>query len=108
MQAALDINDQDRAAAACYTGVLLDLLGNGQNYNIHLRTLATQRPWQSYGALFQVCASWQTILIPYSLFLPHRLDVPFDAADIQRLGLVAIGRAFQADLCLGRVAFYRQ
>ena len=34
------------------------------------------------------------------------INLPF-MLDVERIGLVAIGRAFTADLCLARLALYR-
>lgn len=107
VQVALDLSQRDRALAGSYTGLLLDVIGNNESYNIHLRTGATRRPWQSYRATFQATRTWQTIRLPFTEFEPYRLDVPLDPGSIQRLGAVAIGRAFTADLCIGRLAFYR-
>jgi hypothetical protein len=39
-------------------------------------------------------------------FAPHRVDAPLDLASLRRIGVVAIGRAFFADLCLAEIAFY--
>jgi hypothetical protein len=33
--------------------------------------------------------------------------VPLDLQRLLRVGVVAIGRAFEADLCLGKLALYR-
>jgi len=107
VQAALDINGDKRFDVSDYTGVLLDVYGNAEQYNMHLRTSKTQRPWQSYRATFQSTPSWQTIRLPFLQFEPYRIEVPLDPADIRRIGIVAIGRAFYADLCLGRLALYR-
>jgi len=51
--------------------------------------------------------SWQTIFLPFSQFEPYRIETPMDPADIRRIGIVAIGRAFAAKLCIGRVALYK-
>jgi len=41
------------------------------------------------------------------VFEPHRLETPLDVTRLRRIGLVAIGRAFFADLAVARLAFYR-
>ena len=90
-----------------YEGVLLDVYGNGESYNVHLRTAAARLPWQSYRASFQAPARWQTVRLPFSRFEPYRINTPLDVGQVRRIGLVAIGRAFSADLCLGGLALYR-
>jgi hypothetical protein len=104
---ALDVGDAIQRALPDYAGIELDVLGNGERYNLHLRTEDMQYPWQSYRASFTAAADWTTVHLPFRDFEPHRLDSPLAPGRIRRIGLVAIGRAFQADLCLGRLAFYR-
>ena len=106
VQIALDINEGGTINTDRYKGFLLDIYGNAEEYNMHLRTNETQRPWQSYRATFLAVPSWQTILLPFSQFEPYRIETPMDPADIRRIGIVAIGRAFAANLCIGRVALY--
>jgi hypothetical protein len=38
-------------------------------------------------------------------FASHRTDVPLDLRRLRRIGIVAIGRAFSADLAVGGVWF---
>jgi hypothetical protein len=107
VQIALDINEGQIINTESYKGFLLDIYGNAEEYNMHLRTKQTQRPWQSYRATFQAVPSWQTIFLPFSQFEPYRIATPMDPTGIRRIGIVAIGRAFAANLCIGRVALYR-
>jgi len=93
--------------ASAFTGVRLTTCGNDETYGVHLRTPDTERPWQSYRAQFTAGPKWQTIDIPFAVFEPHRLKTPLDVTRLRRIGLVAIGRAFFADLAVARLAFYR-
>ena len=108
LQAALDFNGGAGGAFSRYEGILLDVYGNGESYNVHLRTAAARLPWQSYRASFQAPERWQTVYLPFSRFEPYRVSTPLDLSQVRRIGLVAIGRAFSADLCLGRLALYGQ
>ena len=45
--------------------------------------------------------------LPFRRFEPYRLTKPLDTRHLRRLGLVAIGRAFDADLAVTRIGFYR-
>jgi hypothetical protein len=92
---------------SAWQGIEIDLFGNGEAYGLHLRTTAVTRPWQSYRKTFIAPAKWTTVQLPFSGFTPHRLNAPFDPAQLRRLGLVAIGRAFSADLAIGGLRFYR-
>jgi hypothetical protein len=93
--------------ASGYTGLRLVVRGNGERYSVHLRTPDNVRPWQSYRAHFIAGSDWVTVDLSFSAFLPHRLDVPLDITRLKRIGLVAIGRAFFADLAVSELGFYR-
>lgn len=101
----LDSNGRGLDASDC-TGVELCVMGNGETYGLHLRTLDHRRPWESFRHSFIAGAQWQTLRLPFSDFHAHRCDGALDLRRLRRLGLVAIGRAFQADLALSRLAFY--
>ena len=107
VQAALDLNASgDVLDASAYRGLRIVVRGNGQQYSLHLRTPDATRPWQSYRAHFNAGARWQTIDLPFDAFAPHRLDSPLDTQRLKRLGLVAIGRAFSADLKVSSIRLY--
>jgi hypothetical protein len=109
IQAALDLQPSGGTLdVSDYTGLRLIVLGNGEGYSVHLRTPDNVRPWQSYRAHFTADADWETIHLPFEAFVPHRLDAPLDVTRLRRIGLVAIGRAFQADLAVCQIGFYRQ
>ena len=108
IQAALDLSPSgDTVDASDYTGVRLVVRGNGEKYSIHLRTPDNVRPWQSYRAHFTAGSDWETIDLPFETFVPYRLEIPLDITRLRRIGLVAIGRAFHADLAVSELAFYR-
>lgn len=101
IQMALDLaGDGGTLDASDYTGVLLVARGNGETYGVHLRTPDCTRPWQSYRAGFVAAPEWRDICLPFERFEPHRLTSPLDLRCLSRIGVVAIGRAFRADLAL--------
>jgi len=107
VQMALDLAPEGQTLdASAYTGVILVARGNGESYGVHLRTPDCVRPWQSYRASFVGGPEWQEIKLPFDRFEPHRLTVPLDLRHLRRLGLVAIGRAFHADLAVSVVGLY--
>jgi hypothetical protein len=89
--------------ASAFAAVALLVRGNGESYDCHLRTTATVRPWQSYRASFVASPEWREVVLPFAGFVPHRLEAPLDLRRLRRIGLVAIGRAFAADLSLARL-----
>ena len=106
VQAALDIENTAAANASAYTGIVIDIYGNDEAYNLHLRTADLWLPWQSYRATFQAPARWQTVQLPFAEFSPYKTGKALDLTGLERIGVLAIGRAFHADLCIGRVGFY--
>jgi hypothetical protein len=107
VQAALDVGSTAAADASSYTGIVLEVYGNGQEYNVHLRTADAWLPWQSYRASFRAPRQWLTVQLPFDRFEGYRIEAELDRAHLQRIGLVAIGRAFAADLCVAAISFYR-
>jgi hypothetical protein len=108
IQAALDLSSGGRTLdASAYRGIRLMVRGNGEKYSLHLRTPDNTRPWQSYRAEFTAGDEWKTIDLPFDGFEPYRLDTPLDVRRLSRLGLVAIGRAFSADVMVSSISFYR-
>jgi len=107
VQAALDVKDTGAADASAYQGLLLEVYGNDQDYNVHLRTNDVWLPWQSYRATFTAPVGWQTLRLPFAGFRGYRIGTALDLEHLERIGIVAIGRAFTADLCVARIALYR-
>lgn len=107
VQAALDLDPSGGVLdGSMYRGLRITVRGNGQQYSLHLRTPDAARPWQSYRAHFTAGASWQTIDLPFEAFAPYRIDQPLDTQRLRRIGLVAIGRAFSADLMVASIRLY--
>lgn len=109
IQAALNLAEDDNGLdASGFKGLRIIVRGNGETYSLHLRTPDTIRPWQSYRSRFETGTDWRAVDLPFSAFTPYRIDTPMDTSRLRRLGLVAIGREFRADLAISRIAFYRQ
>ncbi len=108
IQMALDLSSDGAAFdAAAYTGVAITAYGNGETYGLHLRTPDCLRPWQSYRAPFVAEPRWRDVRLPFDRFAPHRVAARLELRRLRRLGLVAIGGGFHADLAIGRIGFYR-
>lgn len=107
VQAGLDLGTDALLDASAYLGFEIAVYGNGESYNLHLRTADTNIVWQSYRAGFEAPPRWRTLRLPFAAFQAHRIDVPLDPRRLKRMGVVAIGREFDADVCVGRVALYR-
>jgi len=107
VQTTLDLRPDGGAVdASGWRGIALTLWGNGEVYNLHLRTSDVRRPWQSYRQSFETTQDWRTVRLPFDGFQAHRIDAPLDLTRLKRIGLVAIGRAFRADLAVAELRFY--
>jgi hypothetical protein len=93
--------------ASDWLGFELDCYGNEEAYELRLRTTDLQRPWQSFRAEFFAPALWATRRFPFADFAPHKTDASFDPAHLRRVGVLAIGRAFDADIAVSAVRLYR-
>lgn len=105
-QIAADLS-QDGAGVdlSAFTTLELDVYGNGEAYDVHLRTAACRRPWQYYTQRFIAPPEWTRVRLPLSAFEPKSLDRVFEPENVLRIGLVAYGRDFRADLAVSRIAF---
>ncbi len=107
VQAALDLGLSEPFNASEHLGLLVEVYGNSEVYNLHLRTNDTRLPWQSYRTSFLAKPHWQTVRLPFHDFRGYRINREPDLKQVRRIGLVAIGHEFMADLCIGTVALYR-
>ena len=107
LQMVQDIDTSTAAELPHYRGVVLDVYGNGETYGAHLRSKDNWLPWQAYRASFATEPTWQTIHLPFDSFDGYRTSTPLDPARLKRISIVAIGREFNADLCIGRLGFYK-
>ena len=90
-----------------WTGLALEVCGNGAAYGAHLRTDTVTRPWQSWRHPFPTAPQWHSLRLPFAAFAAHRIEGALQPGRLRRLGLVAIGRAFEADLALADLRLYR-
>ena len=108
IQAALDLDTSGEVFdASDYTGVSIVVRGNEEQYSVHIRTPDNKRSWQSYRSHFFSNKDWSVITLPFSSFSPHRLSDPLDISRLRRIGIVAIGKAFYADMAVCEISLYR-
>ena len=99
VQMAFDINDDGSTFNASeIDGVEIYVLGNAESYDLRLRTSELTRPWQSYRASFFAATQWTTVRIPFADFKAHKTDICFKSSLLRRIGVLAIGRVFAADI----------
>ncbi len=108
IQAALDVGQNEASDASGHHGLLVEIYGNGEEYNLHLRTDDVWLPWQSYRASFQAPARWQSVKLPFKEFTGYRIGKKLDLTQLKRISMVAIGHEYTADLCIATLALYRE
>lgn len=106
VQIALDLTKNGPYDASDYDGLELILSGNDEHYNIHLRTTDLWLPWQSYRFSFNATPEWQTIRVPFEHLEAYRTTKNFHKDRLKRIGLVGIGRDFNAHLCVASIKLY--
>jgi len=106
VQMALDLTNDGAFDASSYTGVEIIVSGNDEHYNVHFRTTDLWLPWQSYRYSFKAISGWQTIHIPFKDIKAYRTTTKFHKDKLKRIGLVAIGKDFKADLCVASIKLY--
>ena len=91
-----------------YKGVRLRVRGNNNEYAIHIRTKYLLLPWQYYESTFQAMDEWTTIELPFSSFEKSNFYQPSSVSsqDIKTIGIVAIGREFEAQIDLASIELY--
>ena len=94
--------DLEQDASGC-TGLELDVCGNGETYALRLRTTRLTRAWQSFRTGFVAPSTWTTITVPFETLEAYRTDANFDASELRRVGVVAVGREFAVDVAVSGV-----
>ena len=92
-----------------YEGVRIKTRGNGETYEIHLRTPATFLPWQYYKATFTANDNWKIIDIPFSSFKkvgPAYVPRKVKSSKITWIAVVAYGKDFYAEVDLAKIELY--
>ena len=107
VQMAFNLNkDSSILDASRFTGIELDIHGNCEAYDLRLRTDMLEKPWHSYRTGFMAKPEWQRLRVPFSSLTAHRTEIPFDPARLRRIGILAIGRAFQAEIAVSGMRLY--
>ena len=91
-----------------YKGIRIQVRGNNEEYALHIRTKYLFLPWQYYQSNFIATEEWQVIELPLKGFKKSNFYQPSDVSsiDIQTIGVVAIGRNFQANIDLRYIELY--
>ncbi|WP_166253459.1 CIA30 family protein [Marinobacter salicampi] len=91
---------------ADYGGLFIELLGGAHDYNLHVKTDQLEKPWQSFRCTLQAEPRRTRFVVPYSQLQAHRTDAELQPANIRSVAVVAIGSAFDVDVCVRRFGFF--
>ena len=99
---------------AAYAGFAMDVCGAApavtdpekSGYFLHLRTGDTRFGPSHYAAPLPVAAEWGRVQVPFSAFRRRNVRAGLDPSRLTRLGIVAAGAAFQADVAVSRLVLY--
>ena len=91
-----------------YKGIRIQVRGNNEEYAVHIRTKYLLLPWQYYQSTFIATNEWQVVELPLKNFVKSNFYQPSNvsSSDIKTLGIVAIGRDFQANIDLRYIELY--
>lgn len=106
----MQLTGLDRLAInfADYDGLFIEVKGNEHSYNLHIRTSQLWLPWQSFRQSFSATETWQRLFLPFKDFAAYKTIADLDPQKIKRLGILAIGEAFEADICIRTLGLYKQ
>ena len=89
-------------------GIRIQVKGNNEIYNIHLRNGSSRLPWQYYAAEFMAPDNWVTIELPFSTFKKSStfMKTSMDPTSLKSVGVVAYGRDYIADIHIKMIELY--
>ncbi len=105
----MQLIDLDRLAVnfADYDGLFIEVKGNEHRYNLHIRTSQLWLPWQSFRQSFNATETWQRLFLPFKDFTAYKTFTDLNPQKIKRLGILAIGESFEADICIRTLGLYK-
>ncbi|WP_161470977.1 CIA30 family protein [Tropicimonas marinistellae] len=74
------VEQKDERQAA----IRIHVFGNDQTYNLHLRTLDLQRPWESFRQSFRAPPTWTTVRLRFFGFIPPPDGAAAEARDVSQ------------------------
>lgn len=90
-----------------WRGLEREVLGSTHRYGVHLRTHDMTAAWPAWRASFNASPQWRTLRLPFENFEPYRTSGALQSGSVHRIGIVAIGERFDAEVCVARLALYR-
>lgn len=108
IQVRLPLGDRRGMDLSEWDGIRLEVRAEPGPYYLHLRTQDTRQPWSYYRAVIAATSEWSTVDIPFTAFEARSLRQPLNLGQVQSLGIVAYGEAFDAHIEVREIMLYRQ
>lgn len=108
VQMALYLGGRSRSFdGSAWLGVELEIFGNDEDYNVHVRTSDCGWYDDSYRYTFRAPSRWSVLRIGWRDFKPNGVRKPLDPSRLERIAILGWMREFEADISLASLALYR-
>ena len=92
--------------ASNWAGVEIEVRGNGEIYEVRIRTDELARPWESFRAEFRAPDNWTKVKILFSKLMSHRTKIQFNPRRLRRIGVLGFGREFEVDISVSAIRLF--
>jgi hypothetical protein len=94
--------------ASKYSGIALNVRGNGEKYYVHARTSGTRAPWSYYYQEFTATGQWSRIELRFDDFRGENTGFGrFETDRLSSIAIVAAGKEMAADIEVASIALYK-
>jgi hypothetical protein len=107
IQVRLPLQRRGTLDASAYRGIVIETRGAPGSYYLHVRTRRSRLPWQHYEAPLAVAEEWRRVTIPFSEFSGESIRADLEPDRLTSIGVVAGKEAFEADIQVRYIGFYR-
>lgn len=107
IQVRLPLQERGTFDASEYRGIVVETRGAPGSYYLHIRTRRSRLPWQHYEAPLAVADEWRRVTIPFSDFTGESIRADLEPDRLASIGVVAAKEAFEADVQIRYIGFYR-
>jgi hypothetical protein len=90
-----------------YSGLRLRVRADGGTWWVSARTQQVRAPWQSWRVPLTTQKGWQTLDVPWSAFVPYRMQASIDWRQVTRVALLSVGNATAVDLAVASISWLR-
>ena len=93
--------------ASEFSGVALNVRGNGEVYYVHIRLAGSWRPWAYFYQRFVTSSDWTRVELPFEAFKSDSTRGALPSDRLVSIAVVAAKEKMRADIEVARVELYR-